>query len=158
MANYYSNQYQQAYVDKPSTKIKPGDVSGDVKLLYFDFTVPSSAPSNGDKFYLGKLPKGARVVDALLQFNDLGGAGTVNVGIDAGDDSLETADADSFLVSVDVHTAADSVSMKEQMAGGGANAGFLKELLDNVNVILEATTAWDATSGSVKGYISYVTV
>lgn len=155
MATLYGDQYQDAYVDKPSTKIRKGDVSGDVKFMYFTYTI-TAAPTNGDVVKLGKLPAGARVVDALLQFPDLGTAGAVNLGWNGGTNSLETADADSLLVNVDVNTARDGASMKQQMEAGGANAGFLYELLDEVDVQIDVATAWTVTSGTIKGYIQYV--
>lgn len=158
MATYYSNQYQDAFVDKPSEKIRKGDVSGDLKRMYFDFTVPSVAPSNGDVYKVGKLPAGARIVDAGLQFPDLGTAGTLNLGFDGGTNSLETADADALLVSVDVNTAADAVSMQQQMEAGGSNAGYLKVLADEVTVQIDVNTAWTAVTGTVKGWVEYVLV
>lgn len=157
MATLYGSQYQDAYVDKPSDKIRPGDVSGEKKILYFDYVV-TAAPSNGDVIKVGKLPLGARITNAGLQFPDLGTAGALNLGINGGSNSLETADADALLVNVDVATAADAVSMQSQMEAGGANAGYMKELLDEVDVQIDVATAWTATSGTIKGFVEYVTI
>lgn len=165
MAQFYSNQYEDAYVDKPSNKIAPGDQSGDIRFMFFDFTVPSSAPSNSDYYSLGKIPKGARVVEACLSFPDLGTAGVVELGWAASAEkdgpngltgtALELADADGFLASVDVNAAANTVKMSSDMNNA---AGFLKHFSAEVEAQLFITTAWTATSGVVKGYISYVIV
>jgi hypothetical protein len=157
MSTLYGNQYNNAYVAQPSVKIPPGDVSGDVKLMYFDFTI-TAAPTNGDIIKVGKLPAGAKILDALLQFPDLGTAGILDFGWAVGAGALEAADDNSLLVSVDVNTAADSVSMKEQMAAGGSNAAFLHEMLEEVDAQIKVTTAWTVTTGTIKGYVQYVTV
>lgn len=157
MATLYGDQYQDAFVDKPSTKIAPGDVNGVPKFMYFSYTV-TAAPSNGDVIKLGKLPKGAKVKNAVMQFPDLGTAGVLNLGWAAGSNGLETADADGLLVSVDVATAADAVSMQTQMEASGANAGFLKEFADDVEVQIDVATAWTAVAGTIKGYVEYIDV
>jgi hypothetical protein len=129
---------------------------GDLKFLYFDITV-GAAPSNNDIWNVGKLPKGARIVDAMLQFPDMGSAGTLALGIDGGTNSLETADDDAFITAVDANTAADAASMKQQMEAGGANAGWMKQLADEVIVQVKTPTAFTVTSGTIKGYVMYAT-
>lgn len=165
MATLYSNQYQDAYVDVPSSKIGPGDQSGDLKFLFFDFTVPGTAPTDADIVKLAKLPKGARVVEACLSFPDLGTAGVVELGWAASAEKdgpngltgtvLEAADDNGFLASVDVNAAANTVKMSSDMNNA---AGLLKNFSAEVDVQLLVTTAWTATSGTVKGYLSYVIV
>lgn len=151
MATLYGTQYKQAYVDVPSSKIAPGDVGGEVKFMYFDYTI-TAAPTNGDVLKLGKIPKGARIVDACLAFPDLGSAGAVNLGWAASADGVEAADADGLLVNVDVNTAAAIVIAAEQ----SAPAGFLKHFDAEVDLQMDIATAWTATSGSIKGYVKYV--
>jgi hypothetical protein len=157
MATLYGTQYDAAYVTQPTSKIAPGDVSGHKKVAYFDYVV-TAAPTNGDVLKLCKLPKGARVLDVVMSFPDLGTGGALNVGINGGTNAGETADADAFLVNVDVATAADCVSMKSQMEAGGSNNGWLKHLADEVDVQIDIATAWTATSGTIKGYVEYVTI
>lgn len=156
MATLNGNQYAAAYVTKPSSKINPPDITGDIKFAYFDITV-SGAPSNNDIWNVCKLPKGARILDALLQFPDMGTAGTLALGMDGGTNSLETADDDAFITAADANSAADAVSMKGQMEAGGANAGFLKQLADEVTLQVKTPTAFTVTSGTIKGYVLYVT-
>jgi hypothetical protein len=158
MPTIYSNQYQDAFIDVPSNKIKRGDQSGEVKHLFFDYQV-TAAPANGDVLKLGKLPKGARVVEACLSFPDLGTAGSLNMGWAASAELIvdsvtpvEAADADGFLAAVDVATAADTVLMSS-----GANLAGLGKAFDaEVDVQIDIATAWTATSGTIKGYLTYV--
>lgn len=154
MATLYGNQYQDAYVSVPSEKVKGKDLGGELKRMYFDYTI-TAAPTNGDVIKLGKLPAGARVHNACLQFPDLGTAGILNLGWAAGAEGLEAADADGLLVAVDVNAAADAVSMQIQMEAGGANAGYLKEFSEEVDVQIDVATAWTVSAGTIKGFIEY---
>jgi hypothetical protein len=159
MATTYGNQYNNAYVVKPSVKIPPGDYSGAVKRMYFDYTITAVSVA-ADILKLGKLPKGARVYDACLSFPDLGTTGTLELGwaaspeLDATGTTLEAADADGFMASVDVNTAASTVNMAD--VTGTAVPGFLKDFAGEVDVQIYVTTAWTVTSGTIKGYIEYV--
>lgn len=154
MATIYSDNWTAQRITVPSSKANPGDFGGEKKVAYFTHTI-TAAPTNGDVLKLLKLPKGARIIDVVMSFGDLGTAGTLNVGLNGGTNSAETADADAFLVSVDVATAADCVSMKSQMEAGGSNAGWLKELADEVDVQVDIATAWTVSSGTIKGYVEY---
>ncbi len=153
MATTYGDQYSDAYVEKPSTKILPGDVNSPVKFLYYSVTVAALAAN--DVIKIAKLPKGARVKQVSLTASDLGTTGTLAIGKTAGTNALETADDDAFLTAVDVLTASDTNSMQQQMEAGGANAGYLAELLDEVDVEIKAATATTA-AGTIQGFIEYV--
>jgi len=159
MATLYGNQYNNAYVAVPSVKIGPGDVSGDTKKLYFDFTV-TAAPTNGDIIKIAKLPKNVRVYDVCMAFPDMGTAGTLELGwsasaeLDSTGSAVVAASASGFLSAVDVNTAAAIVNMAD--VSGAAVAGFLKEFDAAVDVNITVTAAWTVTSGTIKGYIEYV--
>lgn len=155
MATLYGNQYNSAYVTVPSEKIRPGDLDGEVRSMYFDITI-AAAPSNNDTWNVGKLPKGARIMNAALQFPDLGTAGTLALGHDGGTNSGETADDDAFITAVDANAAADAASMQQQMEAGGSNAGYLKELADEVIIQVKTPTAFTVSSGTIKGFVTYV--
>jgi len=154
MATFYGNQYTDAFIDVPSDKIRPGDVSGELKVMYCDFTVPSVAPSNGSTWYLGKIPKGARIVDIVVSFPSLGTVGAVDVGFLQDSAGVETTDVDAFLASVNVNAAADTVAMSEQVNIVGMGKLFSAEC----TLTLTATTAWDGTTGTVKVLMYYRTV
>lgn len=161
MATVYGNQYNNAFVAVPSVKNPPGDVAGEVKLMYFDYTI-TAAPTDGDIIKLGKIPKNARVIDACMSFPDLGTAGTLTLGwaasaeLTAAGAAVEAASASGFLAAVDANTAANTVNMME--VAGAAVAGFLKEFSAECDLQIGVTTAWTVTSGTIKGFIKYVTI
>lgn len=159
MATLYGNQYNSAFVTKPSTKVGIGDINGIVKRMYFDYTI-TAAPTAADTIKLGKLPIGARVFDAALKFPDLGSTGVLELGWAASDSgaqgTAETADADGFMAAVDVNAAADLVTMNQQQLASGALAGYLKKFTAAVDVEIYVTTAWTVTSGTIKGYVEYI--
>lgn len=160
MATLYGTEYNNAYVAKPSVKIPPGRVSGDKKFMYFEYAI-TAAPTDADVIKVGRLPKGAMVVAAGLKFTDLGTAGVLELGHSANNnsgDTTVTADPDAFLASVDVNAAADFVTMDQQQEAGGALAGHLKEFASEVDVQILVTTAWTVTTGTIKGFIEYVTI
>lgn len=160
MATLYGNQYQQGYIDVPVTKVYPGEVSGDIKYMFFDYNIPGVAPTNGDIIKLGKIPQGAKIYDCLINFPDLGSAGTLDVGQSAGASGSEALDADAFIASVDVNTAADAASMQQQALGGAAPAGFLKVMAEEVDLQITVTAAWTSTTTTQKinGFLAYVTI
>lgn len=159
MATLYGNQFNNAYVAVPSVKIGPGDVSGETKKLYFDYTI-TAAPTNADIIKIAKLPKNVRVYDVCLAFPDLGTAGVLELGwaasaeLDSSGSAVVAAAASGFLASVDVNAAAAIVNMAD--VSGAAASGFLKEFDAAVDVNITVTTAWTVTSGTIKGYIEYV--
>jgi hypothetical protein len=159
MATLYGDQYAAAYVTKPSSKIGPGDVIGDVKRLYFEYTI-TAAPTAADVIKVAKLPIGARVFGAGLKFTDLGTTGVLELGWAASasgaQGTAETASASGLLLTVDVNTAADFVTMDQQQEAGGSLAGHLKKFTATVDVQILVTTAWTVTSGTIKGYVDYI--
>lgn len=160
MATLYGTEYNNAYVTKPSVKIPPGRQSGDKKILYFEYPI-TAAPTANDVIKVGRLPKGAMVLNAGLKFGDLGTAGVLELGHSANLNSGDTtvaADPDAFLAGVDVNAAADYVTMDQQQEAGGALAGQYKEFASEVDVEIFVTTAWTVTSGTIKGHIEYVTI
>lgn len=155
MATYYGNQYQDAFVNIPSNRIRPGDISGEVKVMFFDFTVPAVAPIANDVFKLAKIPKGARVLEACLMFPDLGTTGLVSLGYAASADAVEAADSTAFISSQDVFTAADTILASQQQANP---TGVMKLFSAEVDLELKVNTAWTAVAGTVKGYLLYRTI
>lgn len=158
MATYNGEQYQDAYADVPSSKIPPGDDGGVVRRKYFSWAVPASVIALNATVALCKIPKGARIYDAFLQSPDQGTTGLVTLGWAAGAGAVESADDDGLLTSFNVKAAADGVSLKAQIEAGGANPGFLKDFSEEVDVELKVTEAFDAGTGTIKGYIEYVLV
>lgn len=160
MPTLYSNQYQDAYVDQPTNKIKRGDQSGEVKHIFWDYPISASTvPADADIIKLAKLPKGARLIEACIQFSDLGGSGTVNVGwaasaeLDENGSVVVAADATGIFSAVDLDTAADTLLMSQQQANP---AGLAKAFDAEVDIQMAVTDAWSATTGTLKGWLQYV--
>lgn len=151
MATYYSNQYQDAYVDVPSDKIRPGDQSGDVKMLAFDVTL-SGAVALAEIIKLGKIPKGARVLSMKFNCTDLGTTGAFNIGhaasaeLDSSGSAVEAAAATFLGSAIDVNTAA--VAAVYYPAGS-------KRVAAEVDLQLAASTA-TTVAGTINGYLLYV--
>jgi hypothetical protein len=149
MANYYSNQYQDAYVDQPSEKLDVGYMGAVIRRFYAEYTKPTGAELlTTDVLYLGKLPKGARVIDGRVVGETDGTTGQFNVGwLSNGSDA---ADADGFFAGAtefDVGAAAVNNRML------GVSAGYNKKFAAETDVVLvpaEATTAYDAKKLSVE--------
>lgn len=149
MANFYSSQYQSAYVDVPSQKLAPGEQVGRVRSLICEHTFAAELTTS-DALYLGKLPKGAKIVDAVLKTADLGTTGVVDIGWDGGVNSLETADPNGIFAAVDVKTAAAVNRM-------AFVPGLHHEMLDDVNILMVPSENTNAATGlSISLIISYV--
>jgi hypothetical protein len=158
MATKYSAQYQDAFVDVPMDKVHGRDWGGKTEKIYFSYALPSAVLALNDIVKLAKIPKGCRVLDAVLQFPDLGTGGTAELGFAADAAAVETADADAFLTTVDMKTAADCVSMQQQMEAGGSNAGFCKTFAAECDLQLNVSEATTATTGTIQGWIEIIKV
>lgn len=164
MATIYSNQYQDAYVDVPSNKIRAGDFNGQVQFAFFDLSVPAVAPSNADVVKLCKLPKGARVLDAVLVLPDLGDTTALDLGwaaseeLDSDGVAVEAADDDGLLAAIDGDVAADAFSMQALAEAGTIAAGLLKKFSAEVDIQITIDDAWTSTTttDTIKGYIKFV--
>jgi hypothetical protein len=163
MATLYGDQFSDAYVEVPSSKINSPDFNGLVKVLYFTYPIPSVVPSNADVIKLARLPKGARVLDAVLLLPDLGDTTVLELGwaasleLNSSAVTVEAADPDGLLAAIDGDVAADSFSMQQAQEAGGALAGHLKKFSGEVDIQITVTDAWTSTTttDSIKGYIKY---
>lgn len=158
MPTFFGNQFTNAFITKPSVKIPPGDISGEIRYAHFDYTLPATPPIANDNIKLVRLPANVRVIDACLAFPDLGTTGTISLGWSASADGVEAAAASGLLASVDANTAADVATTEAAMIAGGALAGYLKDFASEVDIELFVNTAWTVTSGTIRGYVKYVNV
>lgn len=153
MASLYSVGYTDAFRDVPADKVS-GNKWGNKPRWAYDSFALSADTASGDKLYMFKLPKGARIINAILAITDLDGSGgTLDVGYEynASGDSALTDDTDAFLADVDA-TSAITVGMIEQ-----ANmAGFGHELEGEADIVVVFDGDCDATSGTVKLAVEYL--
>lgn len=150
MASLYGTYHTEAFQNDPVDNVAAKVFGGKIRQIYDEINL-SAVLAVGDKVYLGKLPKGAKVVEAILSFPDLGTTGVVDLGYEKVDSSL-TSDQDAFLASVDVNSAADTVKMSDQ----NNMVGFGLEMDGDAYIVLKATTATTATSGKIRCCVQYV--
>lgn len=149
MANLYGANYKKAFVDAPSTKMGVGEQGGRVRVAYdqYDLATDGVALANGDILYLMKLPKGARVVDALVDCPDVGGTSLIELGWQT--NGTDAADQDGLVTSLDISGAA---------AYSRANnaAGLLKQFAAETQVVATITNAGAAVTGVLQFAVFYV--
>lgn len=153
MASKYGVEYTNVTQDVPSEKAPANKWHARLRCVYDSYALSADLAS-GDKIYLGKLPKGARVIDVLCSFTDLDASGgTIDIGYEynATADSSLTDDLDAFGVDVDVSAAASY-----SMASEGANlAGFGYEIEGDADVVVTIDGDTDATTGTIKLCVIY---
>lgn len=117
-----------------------GEQGGVVKLIYDKYTFVADQ-ADGDLLYMGGLiPKGARVIDVMVKFGDMGAgsSGVIDVGWLISADGLQAADDDGFMASVDID-AADIIKMSDNLTGATA-AGMGKKFLGACQPVIKLTT------------------
>lgn len=150
MATKYGTQYNGAYVTEPKSQIQPGDFNGRVRLMHFDYTLDGTVLALADILKLGKIPKGARVIDAALYVQDMDGTGQVNLGWAAGASGAEVADADGFFAALDAGDANAFARI------GVTSAGFCKEFSEEVDLQISMAEASTSTNTTLRGFVLYV--
>lgn len=135
-------------VNVPSKKIAPGEVNGQIKVAYDEFS-PAAAITINSVIKMMKLPAGARVIDVLIKTTDLGSAGVFDVGWEA--NGVEAADADGFFAALDVNTAA----INKLMAATAAVDGVFKKFSAETQISITVTTATTA-AGKIQLAVFYI--
>lgn len=146
MADFYGSNYTKAYVNVPSEKIPPGEISGDKKIAYDEYTFDGDVFAQNDIIKLGiKIPKGARVLEATVIAPSLGTTGIFSLGTSANPDALVVA-AD-----------AGGAAVKAQSPAGAADLGV--ELSEDTFYELKCTEATDTADGlKIQVWVEYVLV
>lgn len=124
-------------------KVDVQDLGGRVRCSYDEYTLTADLSAN-DVIKMGRIPKGARLVDYYLDFDDLGTGGTLDVGYNGGDNGDETADPDGLIDGEDVNTAAG------QRRAAKGDAALFKKFADNVDLEVTVATDTTATSGTIR--------
>ena len=159
MANYYGTEYNGVYNAVPMDQMENPKGGGKTIRKHFTFEAPTTPPSLSDVIYLAKIPKSALVTDLVFKHSDMGSTGDLDIGWLASKEKdqagtvLEAADVDGFFVAVDVNAAAGIKRMSS--VAGAAVPGFLKKFKAEVDLVATVVEAWDATSGTIEGYIEY---
>lgn len=123
--------------------IEQGYVRGKVYCLSDKYAFTADMAADDVIVMGGKLPKGARIVDARL-INTAMSAGTISVGWLVSADAAEAADADGIMASVDVTSAASTSA-----AGSHYTCAWVNNVLaGEVQPTLTVATDTSATSGT----------
>lgn len=130
-----------------------GEYNGHVKVFYDEIVLPAAVVAATDTIKLnGKLPKGARVLDAVVKSPSLGTTGIFSLGHAAGknmDGSAIPADPDAFIV------AADAGGQAVLAKGDGAGIG--KRFEGDLDIMLTATEATTTAEGMlVQAWLTYI--
>lgn len=145
----FGTEYNNTFVAEPAVKNDVSLQHGRLRYLSGTFTIPSGDIIGTSAIIkLFRLPKGARVIEALMSSDDLGTTGDLNVGwaagaeLDENDAVIEAADEDGFFVALDVNAAAVS-----RTAYASTVAGFRKKFAAAVDVQVQPSeiTTTDGT-------------
>ena len=148
MTDLYGSNYTKAYVNMPSEKAGKGEYNGHVKILFDEYVVPTANElATADFIYLGKLPKGARVLGGKVKTDAAGATGIFDIGYLA--NGVDAADADAFAASVDPGAAA----VLQELNGAAIGKKFEAE----TTVLIDVTEVTaDAGGDRIQVWIEYV--
>ena len=152
MANLYGDNYNNSQVVVPKVKVDAKDYGGRERVSFDEHTFVANVVAIGDVLNLGAIPKGARVLDVEVYSGDLGTTGVFDLGYSAGDEGLETADPNAFIIGV----AGTAVALQKMSTEAAINPGLGKVFLDKCFLTATFTTATDAALGvNLKAIVKY---
>ena len=151
MANYYGANASKR-LNQAVPELVAGKEAGGIKKVILDKYVLSAVFAANDLIYIGKLPKGAKVLDVRVVAPDMGGTGTMDIGWLASADAVEVADDNGFGSAVDISGQAISYKMSSVIGG---MPGSYKEFASEVEVTLKMPIT-ATTSGTIYSEIVYV--
>ena len=148
MAALYGANYTNAYVDQPTVPYPAGEQNGKIRVL-FDSLTWASAVTSGDTVSIGKIPAGARVVDARVFVPASSGTnGIFTLGYAA--NGVDSLDADAFIVS------ADCGGQKVWAVPTLDSAGMMKKFTVETEIQLACTETTSNASGVIYAEIQYI--
>lgn len=137
MATKYGVNHTLKYINVPSEKVKAKEETGKVRLAYDSFVFDAELAVT-DVIKLMKLPKGAKVVDAIVKAPSLGATGIFDLGYEA--NGVDAADTNGFVSAADFGGAAAAKRMATE-------DGVFKEMGAESQVILTCTELTAAATG-----------
>lgn len=150
MANFYGINATLRDNTVPSGKLKVNNNHGRLRVAYDSFTL-GAVIGTSDNVFMMEIPAGAKLYDAEVNSDDLGTTGVLNIGWEASADGGVAADADGIFAALDVKTAAVA---RQKMVN--SVAGFRKEFTEKVRVVITASEATSASSGTINLALYYV--
>lgn len=140
MATVYGVNNTKKYITNPIEKVQAKEDGGKVRVAYDSYVFPAAAFASGDVINLMKLPKGAKVVDAIVKSPSLGTTGIFDLGYLA--NGVDVADTDAFVLAADAGGQAAFKRMSTE-------AGSFKEFSVETQVALTSTEITTAAAGLV---------
>lgn len=136
-------------VTKPADKIDAVDHSGKLRTPYDEYSAVAEIIANAEEILLMKIPKGARLHEAIFHSNDATSAtGTLTVGWKASADGVEVADPNGIFDTINVKAAA----VCEKMTDDKDHVGIMKKFEAEVQVYAVMTEATDAALTALAKY------
>lgn len=152
MSTKYGSNYTDRFQTKPVVPVDASNYGGNVKAMYDEYTL-AAALSTGDVLKMGRLPKGAKVLEVILASADLDSS--TNCLLDVGlsyPNGDGTDDDNAFLASVNAQSA-----VTKAMSAQNNMTGFGLETEGEADVEVKVQVAGDATSGKIKCLVLYST-
>lgn len=151
-ATVYGTQQTKRLNTVPAKLVSQGYDGGRLRVMSDSYTLTADLAS-GDVIRVGRIPKGARVIDVRVIFPDLDASGgTLDIGWLAGAGGAEAIDADGFGADLDV-TSAGVYSM---FTSQSTRPGMDKVFAEDVEVAITTDGDTDATSGTIRISVIYV--
>lgn len=144
----YGVNYKAALVTVPYVKVHQGEYGGKERVM-IDTYVFAAEAADTDTIKLGRLPAGAKVINARVFGPDLGGTGTLKLGNTASVDGSGTdaLAATSFIVAADSSGQAFDVGDGATAAMRGAAIGKVR-FSREVDILLTFNGATAAATGA----------
>lgn len=153
MATLYTDNFQKAFIDKPSQPFSKGEAAGRKRLLMGRITLPA-ATAEDDVIQIGYIPANSVIVDAkIIISKSLGATGIFELGHGA-----STAEEDASAIALDTNGLVSA-------ADGGGQAALKRADLDSVilgkrlgSETLIYATCTEVMDGSVADAVAYFMV
>ena len=140
MATLYGVNYSKKNISVPSEKVQGKEHSGKVRMAFDSYVFVANVVS-GATIKLMKLPKGAKVVDAVCKCPSLGTTGIFSLGYEA--NGVDVADLDGFLLATSIDAGGQAVLGSATLG----SAAIFKEFSAETQVVLTQTEATDVANG-----------
>lgn len=138
MATVYGVNNTKKFISVPSEKVPAKEESGKIRVAYDSFVFTANIFAATDFINLMVLPKGAKIVDAIVKAPSLGTTGIFDLGWLA--NGVDAADADGLVSAADAGGQAVAKHISTE-------AGLFLELGAETQIVLDCTEATDAAIG-----------
>lgn len=149
MADRFAKVYFDRYVTKPGIPAPVNAYVGRERVMYDEFEL-SSVLAVGDKIKVGRLPKGARVLDCKVAYDALGGTAQFDLGYLYLDTDPALVSDDNAFIDSQVGTASGSKRMDP------AIVGFGQIMLAEADLELTFDVASANAVGKIRTHVTYV--